>query len=164
MAVIDMSVRDHVDELARIHVTALCEHHEKDRVLAHVPVVGREHILRSLAEHRVQRELVFARPLRDIEGHRPCARVKIHLMQVRMIVDIRHDAAAVRIVLQVKENTVDLIEHPLFVFMLNAHLITVSLADGTVRIRPLVPDMRMKIMDIVGLSLPDPQNLVHRAL
>ena len=37
-----------------------------------------------------------------------------------------------------------------------------GLADGAGLVRPLVPDLGVEVMDVVGLLLPDPQQLVHR--
>ena len=48
--------------------------------------------------------------------------------------------------------------------MLHAKLITVGLSDGAVRIRPLIPDMAVQIVNIVGFLLPDPQDFVRRTL
>ena len=48
MAVIDMGVGDHMDQLAGLKAGDLGEHAKKRRVLAHIPVVGREHILGAL--------------------------------------------------------------------------------------------------------------------
>ena len=85
-------------------------------------------------------------------------------MKILMHINIRHDTAAVRIVLQIIDHSVHLIHHALFVLMLYTHLITISLADGTVLIRPFIPDRTVQIMDIVGFALPDPQHLIRGAL
>ena len=45
--------------------------------------------------------------------------------------------------------------------VLDAQLIAVSLANGTVLTGPLVPDMAAQIADPVGLFLPDPQQFIH---
>ena len=47
---------------------------------------------------------------------------------------------------------------------LHADLIAVGLADGAVLIRPAVPDVAPQVVDVVGLLLPDPQQLVDAGL
>ena len=48
--------------------------------------------------------------------------------------------------------------------MLHRQLIAVGLADGAVFIRPAVPDVAPQVVDVVGLLLPDPQQLVDAGL
>ncbi len=48
-------------------------------------------------------------------------------MKILKVVDVRHDAAAGGIVLEVKEHPVHLIEHALFVLMLHPELIAYAL-------------------------------------
>ena len=43
-----------------------------------------------------------------------------------------------------------------------AQLVAVGLADGAGLVGPLVPDVGVQILNVVGLLLPDPQQLVHR--
>ena len=47
--------------------------------------------------------------------------------------------------------------------MLHTKLIAVGLADGAGLIRPGVPDVGGEVADVVGLFLPDPEELIHRA-
>ena len=61
-------------------------------------------------------------------------------MQIRMHIDIRHDAPAERIVFQIVDHTVNLIHHAFLILVLHAELVTVCFSDGAVRIRPLIPD------------------------
>ena len=65
--------------------------------------------------------------------------------------------------LEVIEHAVDLVEHALLVLVLDAKLIAVGLADAACFIRPGVPDVGREVVDVVGLFLPDPEELVHRA-
>ena len=81
-----------------------------------------------------------------------------------MVIEVGHDPPGGRVVLQVIEHPVHLVEHPLGVLVLHPQLIAVGLADGAVFIGPGVPDMAVQVVDVVGLLLPDPQQLVHRAL
>ena len=81
-------------------------------------------------------------------------------MQIAEIIEIGQDSAAGRILLQVIQHTIDLIEHPLGILMLHAELITIGLADGAVLIRPTVPNVAAQLVDVVGLFLPDPQQLI----
>ena len=66
--------------------------------------------------------------------------------------------------LQIPQNLVHLVHVPLRVVVLHPQLVTVGLADGAVLIRPGVPHVAVQVMDIVGLLLPDPEELVHRRL
>ncbi len=154
MAVVDMSVRYDVDELACFQSRYLSEHFKKNGVLSDVPVVGDEHILTALIEDTV--EGIAG----DVESHRIGARIKIHLVKILEIVDIGHYSTGGRIIFEVKKDSVDLIELALFILMFDAQLIAVSLADGAVFSYPLIPDMRMKVGDSVGLLLPYPKKLV----
>ena len=100
----------------------------------------------------------------DVEGHGVGAGVQCHLVQILKIVDIRQDAAAGRVVLQVVQHPVHLVHLPLGILMLHRQLIAVGLADGAVLIGPAVPDMPAEIMDVVGLLLPYPQQLIDTGL
>ena len=62
------------------------------------------------------------------------------------------------------ENPVHLVKIPLLIVVLDAQLVTVGLADGAVLIRPGIPDVAVQVMDVVGLLLPYPQQLVNRLL
>ena len=163
MPVVDMGVRDHMDQFARLHAAHLCQHVDQNRILAHIPVVCRQYILRSLVENTVQGQHITVLLFGHVKSHAVCARIQVHLMEVLMHIDICHNTTAVRIVLQIIDHTVRLIHHSFFVLMLYAHLISVCFSDGSVLISPAVPDMAFKIMYIVGLFLPYPQHLVHTA-
>ena len=65
--------------------------------------------------------------------------------------------------LEVVEHAVDLVELALGVLVLHAQLIAVSLAYGAVLVRPLVPDVAAEGLYVVGLLLPDPEQLVNGA-
>ena len=82
VAVIDVAVGDHVDELAHLQAGDLGHHVGQHRVLHHVPVVGRQHILGALVQNGV--EGVAG----DVEGHGVSAGIQVHLMQILEIVDI----------------------------------------------------------------------------
>ena len=81
-----------------------------------------------------------------------------------MVIEVGHDPPGVWVVLQIVEHPVHLVEHPFGILVLDSQLIAVGLADGAVLIGPGVPDMAGEVVDVVGLLLPDPQKLVHRAL
>ena len=53
-----------------------------------------------------------------------------------MIIDVGHDSTAEGIVFKVINNSVNLVKHALPVFMLDAELIAVCLADRAVLISP----------------------------
>ena len=65
---------------------------------------------------------------------------------------------------QVVDHPVHLVELPLGVLVLHPQLVAVGLADGAALVGPLVPDMAVELVDVVGLLLPDPQQLVHGGL
>ena len=123
-------------------------------VLHHVPVVGGQHILAPLVQNGVERMAG------DVEGHGVGAGVQRHLVQVLEVVDIGQDAAAGGVVLQVVQHPVHLVHLPLGILVLHRQLIAVGLADGAVLVRPAVPDVAPQVVDVVGLLLPDPQQLV----
>ena len=143
MPVVDVRVRDHVDELAHLHIAHLRHHVHQHGILHDVPVVRGKHVVAALVEDRVQNELAGFLILGAVERHAVRARVEVHLVQVGEVVDIRHNAARIRVVLEVEDHAIDHIEHALLVLVLDRHLIAVGLADGTVRIGPFVPDMRL---------------------
>ena len=78
-----------------------------------------------------------------------------------MIVGVGHDTAAVRVVIQVVQHLVHLIEISLGVVVLHAELIAVRLADGAVFVRPGVPDMGRKVSHTVGFLLVYPEYLIN---
>lgn len=45
--------------------------------------------------------------------------------------------------------------------MFHAQLVAVSLADRASLIGPLVPNLAVQVVDVVGLFLLDPQQLIH---
>ena len=153
-----MRVGDHVHQLARLEARRPREHMQQDRVLAHVPVVRDQHILRPLIKDHIQ--LVAG----DVQRHAVGAGIKPHLAEIMVIINIGHNTARAGVVFEVIQHAVDLIEHPLGILVLHAQLIAVGLADGAVLIRPGVPDMRAQLMNVVRLLLPDPQQLVNTAL
>lgn len=65
---------------------------------------------------------------------------------------------------EIVQDTVHLVEVALLVVRLLRDLIPVRLADRTRFIGPLIPDMGIEVVDVVGLLLVDPQDLVHRGL
>ena len=158
-----MCICDHMYKFAHLHIAYLREHMKQHSILAYIPVICRQHILGTLVQDSVQCQLVAALFFCHIERHAVCTRIQIHLMKILMYIDIRHDPAAVRIILQIIEYTVYLIHHSFFVDMLYAHLIAVCLPDRSIFICPAVPDVTVQIVDIIGFFLPDPQKLVRTA-
>ena len=156
MAVIDVGIRDDMDQLPRLQTGHLGHHVKQHRVLHHIPAVGSEHILRSLVQDPVQGVPA------DIECHGVGAGVQGHLAQVVVVVQAGEDPAGGGVVLQIPQHLVHLVHVPLGIVVLHPQLIAVCLSDGARLIRPGVPDMAVQVMDIVGLLLPDPQQLVHR--
>ena len=79
-----------------------------------------------------------------------------------VIIQAGEDAAGGGVVLQIPQHLVHLVHVPLGIVVLHPQLIAVRLADGARLIRPGIPDVAVQVMDIVGLLLPDPQQLIHR--
>ena len=88
----------------------------------------------------------------------------MHLGQIAKHIGVRHNAAAVRRVLKVVQHAVHLVKVTLGIMALLANLIPVGLADGTSLVGPLIPDMAVEVMHVIGLLLIDPQDLVHSGL
>ena len=164
MTVVDMGVGDHMQQLAGNHIDRLRNHHQQDGVLAHIPVVRGQNVLAALVENHVERRLVVLRALRDVIGHAVRARIQVHLGQVAKHIRVGHDAATVRCVLKIVQHSVHLVEIALGIMALLANLVPVGLADGAGLVGPLIPNMAVEVMDVIGLLLIDPQNLVHRRL
>ena len=156
MAVVDVGVGDDVDQLPGDEAADLGEHVHQHGVLHHVPVVGGQHILAALVQNGVQHVAG------DVEGHGIGAGVEVHLVEVLEVIDIGHDAPGGGVVLEIIEHPVHLVHLPLGIAVLDGELVAVGLADGAGLVRPLVPDVGIGVMDVVGFLLPDPEKLVHR--
>ena len=100
----------------------------------------------------------------DVIGDAVRAGVEVHLGKVGEGIHVRHDAPRVRRVREVVEHAVHLVEVALGIVRLLRDLIAIRLADGTGLVGPLIPDMRVEIVDVVRFTLIDPENLIHRAL
>ena len=85
-------------------------------------------------------------------------------MKVGEVVDIRQNTAAGGVVLQVVQHPIHLIHLALRVLVLHGELVAIRLADGATFVRPAVPDVTPQVVDVVGLLLPDPQQLVDARL
>ena len=158
--VIDVSIGNHVNESAGLHADGLSNHHEENAVLNDVPVVGGQDVLRTLVENGVKSELIATFFLSDIEGHTPGARIEIHLVKIGVVVDAGENATAEWGVFEIPEHAVDLIHLAFFVLMLDAQLVAIGFADATIGICPFVPNVGVQVMDVVGLFLPNPKDLV----
>ena len=153
-----MRIGDNVNKFADLKSADLSKHTGECRILADVPDICRKHILRALVENRI--ELVT----RNVECHTVSAGIKSHFAQILMNVDIRKDSAALGIVPEVIENTVNLVHIALFIVMLDTELIAVCLAYAAVFVCPLIPDVAAEVIDIIGLFLPYPEYFVNRTL
>ena len=155
-----MSIRNHMEQFARFHIAYLCDHHQKQRILADIPVIRCQHIIRTLVQHTVQCQSVAVFFFCHVKCHRIRTGIQIHLVQILMHVDVRHDSSAVWIVFQIIQYTVDLIHHALFILVLYSQLIPVGLSYGSVFICPAIPNMAVQIVNIIRFFLPDPQDLI----
>ena len=123
VTVIDVSVSDDVDELTDFETADLGEHDKEKAVLKDVPVVGGKHIIASLVKDAVKGVAG------DVEGHRVGAWVKMHLMEILEVIEVRHDAAGMWVVLKVIKNSIDLIEFTFWVNLFLGELIAIGLSD-----------------------------------
>ena len=135
MTVIDVGISDDVDELAGLKAAYLGEHVDEKRILEDVPVIRGEHVVRTLIEDAIE-AITF-----DVEGHAISAGIEVHLMQIFKVIDIRHDATGIRVMLQIVKDAVDLVEFPFGVDGLFAKLIAIGFANGAGLIGPRVPDV-----------------------
>ena len=158
MAVIDVRVAYYVYEFTDFEIAHLREHMQQDRILHDVPVVCGEGVLTALIENAV--EFVAG----DVESHRIGARVEMHLVQILKVVDVGEDASGLRIVFEVKKHSVHLVEFALGIYALFAELIAVRFAYRACFVRPAVPDVRVEVVHVVALFLPNPENFVYCGL
>ena len=145
-----------MQQLASDHIDRLRNHHQQNGVLAHIPVVRGQNVLAALVENHVERRLVILRALRHVIRHAVGARIQVHLGQIAKHVRIGHNAATIRRVLKVVQHAVHLVKVTLGIMAFLANLIPVGLADGTGLVGPLIPDMAVEVMHVIGLLLIDP--------
>ena len=80
-----------------------------------------------------------------------------------MVVETGEDAAGGGVVLQVVQHPVHLVHLPFGILVLDGELIAIGLADGAVRIRPLIPDRHfvvVKILDIC-VAVQEPEQFMN---
>ena len=53
MSVINMTICNHMYQLTCFHVTALCDHHQQQGILAYIPVICRQDILGALVQNSI---------------------------------------------------------------------------------------------------------------
>ena len=88
----------------------------------------------------------------------------MHFMQILMYINIRHNTAAERIILQIINHPVHLIHHTFLILVLHAELIAICLSNRTGLIRPFIPHRTIQIMNIIRLPLPNPKHLFCTSL
>lgn len=158
MAVVNVRVAYYVYEFTDFEIAHLREHMQQDRILHDVPVVCGEGVLTALIENAV--EFVAG----DVESHRIGARVEMHLVQILKVVDVGEDTPRLRIVFEVEKHSVHLVEFALRIYALFAELIAVRFANRACFVRPTVPDVRVEVVHVVALFLPNPENFVYCGL
>ena len=159
-----MAVSNHMKQFSCLHITYLCDHHKQNCILADIPVICCKNILRTLIEDCIQCQFLISRCLSYIKCHRVCTWIQVHLVKILMHINICHNSTAEWIVFQIIDNSVYLIHHAFFILMFHSKLISVCFTDRTIFICPAIPDMAVKIMDVIGFLLPDPENLIHSTL
>ena len=137
-----MGIRDNMDQLSGNHPADLGQHMHQHRVLYHVPVICRKHILGTLVQHRVQYKLLLSLLLGHVEGHAVGARIQPHPAQIGMNIHIGHDPPAEGVVLKVVDHPVHLVKLSLGIAVLHPHLVAVGPSDRALLIGPGIPDMR----------------------
>ena len=155
VAVIDVGIGDDVDQLPRLQAGNLGQQVDQHRVLHHIPPVGGEHVLGPLVEDGVQ-----GLP-RDVKGHGVGAGVEGHLAQIVVVVQVGQNPPGGGVVLEIVEHPVHLVHVPLGVVVLHPQLVPIGLADGAGLIGPGIPDAAVQVVNVVGLLLPNPQQLIH---
>ena len=70
-------------------------------------------------------------------------------MEITVDIHVGDDPAAVRIVLQVVQHPVHLVELTLRIFVFYPHLITICFADRSAFIRPTVPYVAVQIFYVI---------------
>ena len=145
-------------EFSRFQTGNLCKHHCQHCILHDIPVVGSQHILRTLVQNRI--EFLPA----DIESHGISTGIESHFAEICKIIDVCHDSAGRRIVFQIPEDLVHLIHISFGIVVFYPKLIAVCFSNGAVLICPGIPYTGTKIMHVIALFLPDPQKLVNGGL
>ena len=82
MAVINVGVRNDMDQFPCHQTADLGQHVDENRILYHIPVVRRQNILGSLMEDGIQRLSAH------IEGHGIGTWLQMHFRKIREVVDI----------------------------------------------------------------------------
>ena len=164
VAIVNVSVGNHVNKLASFHAANLCNHHQQDCVLANIPVVSGKNVLATLNKQQVKRWFVLTWLLSNVIDCVECARVEVHLGEVGKGVQIGHNTTAERILFEILEYAIHLVIIAVSIVRNLSNLITVSFANGARLISPRIPDVRVEVVNVVGLLLVNPQNLVHGAL
>ena len=136
VAIINVSIGNHVNQLTSLHAADLCNHHEQDSVLANIPVVCRKNILATLNKQQVKCRFVLTCFLSDVIDCVERARVEVHLREVSKGIQVGHNTAAERILLEVLEYAIHLVIVAIGVVRNLSNLITVSFANGTRLISP----------------------------
>ena len=156
--VVDVGVGDDVDQFSGLIAAGSGQGDDQKAVLHHVPVGGGEHVLAALVQNGVQPVAA------DIEGHGVGTGVEAHLAQVVVVVEVGHNAAAGRVVLQLPDYPIHLIHIALRVVVLHPQLIAVGLADSALVVSPGIPYVAAQLVNVVGFLLPDPQQLIQSGL
>ena len=85
-------------------------------------------------------------------------------MKVGEGIDVSHYPPAVGVVFKVEKYPVYLVELALFIFVFNAKLVALGLADSSVFAHPFIPDVAVKICHNVALFLPYPEDFINGGL
>ncbi len=86
-----MGICNDMHQLARLHTAHLRQHVYKYRILRHIPVVSGEYVIGALVQHRIQRKPFLPFFLGYIEGHAISAGIQVHLAQILMHIEVRHN-------------------------------------------------------------------------
>ena len=86
-------------KLSYFHVAYLRQHMKQHGILAHIPIICRQHVLGALIQDPVQRQPVTVFFFCHIKCHTVSARIQVHLMQILMYIEVCHNTAAIWIIL-----------------------------------------------------------------
>ena len=136
MAIINVSVGNHVNQLTSLHAADLRNHHEQDSVLANIPVVSCKNVLATLNKQQVERRFILTWLLSNVVNCVECARVEVHLRKIGKGIQVSHNTTAERILFEVLEYTINLVIIAIGVVRNLSNLITVGFANGARLVSP----------------------------
>ena len=153
-------IAEGVDEVARLQFAHLRHHHGEQRVARDVERHTEEDIGAALVELARQFSIC------DIKLEESMAGRQRHAVQLAHVPRGDDDAARIRVVFDLLDGDLDLVDHAAIHSFPRAPLLAIHRAEVAVLIRPLVPDADAVLFQIfgVGTALQKPQQFVDDGL